>query len=246
MSLIDKLKSLPKKELDEIAQDCYIDIKRKTKQDILKELIPLFEEYEKETTKYKKIEQLGSKGKEGKVFLVKDSKDNKYAMKEFAKTKSGKNLEKEAIFLKKASEFGISPKLIDYDYRYNNYIVMEKLDKNLFDYIKENKGKMSIKVQKQMINILKMLDKIRIFHADPNPLNFMFDSSGKMYIIDFGFAKAIDDKLEDQHGTRHLNMKYMPLGFLLKMSDFVDPTTFTEIMKHVSDEDKKRIACLNK
>ena len=245
MSVSDRLKDLSKADLDDIARDCDINPKGMTKPEILKQLIPLFKEYEAEKARYTKIQQLGSKGKEGTVFLVKDSKNKTYAMKEFAKTKSSKNIEKEAILLKKASEFGLSPRMIAYD-TVHNYIVMEKMEKSLFDHIKETKGKLSVKIQKEMINIFKKLDKIQIFHADPSPLNFMFDREGGLKIIDFGFAKPIDESLEKQHGTRDVNMKYMPLGFILKMSDFVDPSSFTELLKHVSEEDKKRIPLLNK
>ncbi len=244
MDVIEALRDMSKKELDEIAKTCDINTKGMTKQQVIDSITKAIKQELEARQKYTKIEQLGKKGKEGTVFHVKDKKKNSYAMKEFSKTKSEKNLEREAIFLKKASEFGISPQMHDYDVVYN-YIIMEKLDKNLFDHMKESKGKLSVKLQKDMIKIFKTLDKISIFHADPNPLNFMFDSKGDLKIIDFGFAKVIDDKLIKEHGSTP-NMKYMPMGFILKMADFVQPSTFTELLKHVSDEDKARLNLLNK
>ena len=71
---------------------------------------------------------------------------------------------------------------------------MDKLDKNLFDILKENKGKLSLKTQKRMIEIFKKLDEIGVYHGDPNPLNFM-EKDGELYIIDFGFGSKIDEKL---------------------------------------------------
>ncbi len=243
MEAIKVLPMLSKQQLDELAHDCEINTKGLSRSDIISRLSKLFKEQEERQTKYTRIEQLGKKGKEGTVFLVKDKKGNQYAMKVFSKSKSEKNLEREAILLKKASEFKISPSMIDYNLD-DNYIIMEKLEKSLFDHIKDNKGKLSSKTQKDMIKIFKTLDKIQIFHADPNPLNFMFDSKGDLKIIDFGFSKAIDDKLTKEHGTKDVNMKFMPLGFILKMSQFVPPTTFTELLKHVSDEDKRKIGIL--
>lgn len=244
MDIIEALHDMSKKKLDEIARTCDIDTKNQTRQQIVDAITKVFKAELESRDKYTKIEQLGKTGKEGTVYHVKDKKRKEYAMKEFSRKKSDRNIEKEAIFLKKASEFGIAPQMYDFDV-VHNYIVMEKLEKSLFDHMKESKGKLSTKIQKDMIKIFKTLDKIRIFHADPNPLNFMFDSKGNLKIIDFGFAKAIDDKLIKDHGSEP-NMKYMPIGFIMKMSDFVPPSTFTELLKHVSDEDKAHLGILNK
>ena len=69
-------------------------------------------EYDKQSTeKYKKISQLGVKGKEGTTFLVKNKRGKQFAMKTFSSKKSINNLEKEITHLKKAYKSGISPKL---------------------------------------------------------------------------------------------------------------------------------------
>ncbi len=243
---MDAISALPKlnaKQLDELARDCDILTKGLSRSEIIAKLTALFKQQIPDS-KYTRLEQLGKKGKEGTVFLVKDKRGKKHAMKVFSKSKSEKNLEREAILLKKASEFKISPSMLDYNLS-DNYIVMEKLEKSLFDYIKENKGKLSSKIQNEMINIFKTLDKIKVFHADPNPLNFMFDSKGDLKIIDFGFAKPIDDKMTREHGTENVNMKFMPLGFILKMSQFVPATSFTVLLKYVSAEDKEKIGIIN-
>ena len=58
------------------------------------------------------------------------------------------------------------------------------------------------------------LDKINIFHGDPNPANFMI-KDGKLYIIDYGFAKIIDKKLYKKLRTNTPNNKFMILGFII-------------------------------
>ncbi len=187
--------------------------------------------------KYQRLEQLGEKGKEGTVYLVQTDAGEQFAMKQFAKTKSEKTLAKEAALLGKAAEFGIAPKMIEYDTN-NNFIVMEKLDRSLFEIMRDNGGKLNKGLQREMINIFKVLDRIQIFHADPSPLNFMVDANGKLKIIDFGFAKPIDIKMEREQGTKEVNMKFMPFGFILKMKEFVEPATFPVLLMYVSEQER--------
>ncbi len=236
---MSKLNSLPKEDIVKMAELCHLDTTRSTAH-LVKELTTIFKQVEEKKNRYTRISQLGAKGKEGTVFLVANRTGAQYAMKTFASTKSDRNLEKEAVLLGKAAEFHISPPLIEYDL-HDNFIVMEKLEGNLFDYLRDHKGKMPTRMQKEMIDIFKTLDRIQIFHADPNPLNFMFDAKGKLKIIDFGFAKAIDDKLAREHDTREVNMRFMPLGFLLKMRDLVPPTNFPYLLKHVAEEDQVHV-----
>ena len=106
---------------------------------------------------------------------------------------------------------------------------MDKLNKNLFDVLKENKGHLSDYLQTEIIRIIMTLDNIKIFHGDPNPLNFMLDSNDKLYIIDYGFGKKIDDKLVKKHGTHNINMKFMILGLVLKLRDIFKPNIFGNI-----------------
>ena len=40
-----------------------------------------------------------------------------------------------------------------------------------------------------------------------------------MYIIDFGFAKPIDDKLVKKYETNSPNIKFMILGLMLKLKE---------------------------
>ncbi len=234
-----KLKLLPRSNLQELARMVGID-PTKPATDLSRELEKVFRGVEQKRSKWTRVRQLGEKGKEGTVFLVTDSKGKEYAMKTFSSTKSDRNLEREAALLGKAAEFGIAPALIEYDTG-ENYIVMEKLETSLFDYMKAHGGKLPNAMQQELIRLFKKLDTIEIFHADPSPLNFMLDKEGKIRAIDFGFAKHIDDKVIKEHGTSRVNMKFMPVGFILKMRGLVEPSSLGTLMRYVSPEDRARL-----
>ena len=167
--------------------------------------------------KYTILGQLGSSGKEGTTFLVKNKRGEEYAMKMFPKQKSAAMLLKEAAFQKQAACHGLAPQVKDVD-EDNKYIVMEKLDKNLFDIVKKNNGEIPDTVQKKIINIIKKMDGTGVFHGDPNPANFMLKGN-TMYMIDYGFAKDIDDRLIKKYETDTPNTKFMILGLILKLKD---------------------------
>ena len=90
---------------------------------------------------------------------------------------------------------------------------MEKLDIHLIDLIKEQNGDLKIYQQKDILNIYKKLDKAKVFHADSNILNYMYDKDKKLYIIDFGMSKYIDEKLIKKLGTEEPNINLMTLGW---------------------------------
>jgi tRNA A-37 threonylcarbamoyl transferase component Bud32 len=167
--------------------------------------------------KYNIIEQLGSVGKEGTTFLVEDINGEQYAMKTFSKQKSNKNLLNESEYQKQVASYGIAPN-IKYVDETNKYIVMEKLDKNLFDIIKKHNGEIPETIQRKIIKLIKKMDETGIFHGDPNPANFMMKGNN-MYMIDFGFARKIDDKLIRKYETNQPNQKFMILGLILKLKE---------------------------
>lgn len=188
---------------------------------------------------YKKYEQLGNIGKEGITYLVKDENGNEYAMKTFKKTKSSSRIENEAELQKKASIYEISPKIIDVNLE-EKYIVMEKLDKHLFDVMKKQNGNLTKLQQQQIIKIYKNLDKSGVFHGDSNILNYMFKDK-KLYMIDFGMSKCIDDNLIKKVGTKNPNLDLMTLGFILKLKELKCPeSSYSYLMTHVSDLDKAK------
>jgi len=238
----DDLKKIKYDDLKNIAKDMDIKIP-KSKDELIDSMIKCFEEYEKykknKIDKYKKIKQLGEKGKEGVTYLVKTSKGKEYAMKTFKKNKSSSKLKKEAKLQEMASEQGISPKIVEID-TVSKYIVMERLDTHLLDVIKKQKKDITKSQQKQIISIFKGLDKAKVFHGDSNILNYMFKDK-KLYIIDFGMSKEIDDKLIKKLGTDTPNLHLMNLGFILKLKELEClESSYSHLLTYVTDTEKEK------
>lgn len=189
--------------------------------------------------KYEIIKQLGKEGKDGITYLVKDKKGNEYALKKFKDNKFPNSIKKEVELQKLASKEGICPKIIDFDTTGCKYIVMEKLDDHLTDKITSNKGVISKRDQKQLISIFKKLDKAGVFHADSNALNYMF-KGGKLYIIDFGMSKRIDDNLLKELNTKQPNMDLMLLGFILKLKERNCPEKSYSVLLDYLDREIRR------
>ena len=234
------LKKIKYDELKNIAKDMDFKIP-KTKDQLIDMMIECFTEYEKykkqKIDKYEKIKQLGEKGKEGLTYLVKTEKGYEYAMKTFKKNKSSTKLREEARLQEMAYECGISPKVIEID-TVSKYIVMDLLDKHLADVIQKQKGDMTKLQQKQIINIFKGLDKAKVFHADSNILNYMFKNK-KLFIIDFGMSKEIDDKLIKKLGTNTPNIDLMNLGFILKLKELnCVESSYSHLLTYVSETEK--------
>lgn len=238
----DDLKKIKYDDLKNIAKDMDIEIP-KSKEKLIDSMIKCFQEYEKykkkKIDKYEKIKQLGEKGKEGTTYLVKTSKGKEYAMKTFKKTKSSLKLKKEAKLQEMASEYGIAPKVIEID-TVSKYIVMERLDTHLLDIVKKQNRDITKSQQKQIINIFKGLDKAKVFHGDSNILNYMYKDK-KLYIIDFGMSKEIDDKLVKKLGTETPNIDLMNLGFILKLKELQCPeSSYSHLLTYVSDTEKEK------
>lgn len=177
-------------------------------------------------------------GKDGKTYSKKVKGTPTTAVKQFRKTKSPVKITSEAEFQKMASDRGISPKIIRYDLD-GKKIEMEKLDRTLYDILKATNGKLTQKYQRRIIEIFKVLDELKIFHADPNVLNFM-EKDKQLYIIDFGFAKKITPRLASKHGTEKLNMEFMPVGLYIKLKQLCPAGEF-DIIKQAIPEGKKYI-----
>jgi serine/threonine protein kinase len=180
---------------------------------------------------YTYLRQLGMEGKDGRTFLALDDQNNEVAIKIFRKTKSSSSIDREVKLQQIAASHGLSPKVIEYNSD-GKYIVMEKLDVNLFDCFKQQHGQLTLKQQKSIIRLFKKLDTCKVFHGDPNPLNFMM-KNGSWYIIDFGFAKPINERTIIRYGTTP-NITYMPLGFLLKLRKVYDKTTLEYIVQYTN------------
>jgi serine/threonine-protein kinase len=198
-----------------------------------------YEKYKKNTIdKYEKIEKLGT-GKEGTTYLVKCTDGREYAMKCFKSNKSSAKMRLEVELQTLASYAGISPKIYEMD-TVSKYIVMRRMDHHLYENIKKNNGLLKLNEQKQIVNILKKLDDIKVFHADSNILNYMYYDK-KLYIIDFGMSKHIDEKLTKKLGTSTPNIDYGVLGLILKLKELnCPPNSYEHFLKFVSEDNKKK------
>lgn len=205
----------------------------------------IYTEYKKQKLdRYTRIKRIGTKGKEGITYEVKDCvTGNIYAMKTFKKTKSPVTLKTEYKLQKRAARLGVSPKPHDYD-EVSKYIVMDKLDSHLLHYLNDHKGQLYKYQQKRIIEIFKRLDEAKVFHGDANLTNYMMKDK-EIYIIDFGFAKEINDRLLKKLNTQTPNLEYMTLGFVLKLKDFNCPvTSYKYFLKFISDENKAKFGLL--
>jgi predicted Ser/Thr protein kinase len=209
--------SLP--ELKKMALDMDLQMRR-SKGEMIKDITEAFKEYEEykreKIDKYKRCEQLGDKGKEGTTFLVKDRNGREFAMKTFRREKSSLTLKREFLLQKKASRKNITPRVYDYD-TVSKYIVMEKMDRHLYDEIKK-KGLLSKKYQERILEIFDKLDEVGVFHGDANILNYMI-KDGEVYIIDFGFSKEITPRVLKKLETSRPNYHLMTIGLILKLKE---------------------------
>jgi len=214
---------------------------RRSKIELIKEISQAFKEYETykkdKLDRYTRIRLLGN-GKEGTTYLV-ETNGKEYAMKTFRKQKSSNTLRKEAELQNMAAEMGVSPRVVDVD-TVSKYIVMEKLDRHLYDVLKKNKGIMSQNIQKQIITIFRKLDTAGVFHGDANLLNYMFKAR-QLYVIDFGMAKEITNRLVSKLGTHTPNLHIMTLGLVLKLKEIGAPqTSYSYLVKYLSEEQRSQ------
>jgi hypothetical protein len=63
----------------------------------------------------------------------------------------------------------------------------------------------------------------------------------KLYIIDFGMSKEIDDKLIKKLGTDTPNLHLMNLGFILKLKELQClESSYSHLLTYVSDTEKEK------
>ena len=239
----EELKKLNYNDLKKIAESIGIYPPHKKKAELIESISACFKEYEmykkEKIDKYTKIKQLGNEGKEGVTYLVKDINGNQYAMKTFKKTKSSDKLKLEADLQQQAAVLGIAPKVIEID-TVSKYIVMEKLDKHLVDVMKVQNGDLTVEQQKDIIDIFNKLDQANVFQGDSNILNYMYKKK-KLYIIDFGMGKFIDEKLKKKLSTKTPNLTIMNLGFIIKLKELNCPeSSYSYLITQVSDDDRSK------
>lgn len=233
------LKQTSFENLKKMAKDMGLNSHR-SKEGYIKDIKKGFEEYEKykenKIDKYSRIRQLGNKGKEGITYLVSDKNNREFAMKTFRKTKSSNTLKNEYILQKKAASVGIAPRVVEYD-SISKYIVMEMMDCHLVEILGKNKARLSRSYQYQILDIFEKLDEVKVFHGDSNILNYMI-KNGRVYIIDFGFSREINDRLVKKLGTSTPNTNIMTLGLILKLKELnCDPFSWKYLIKKLSKKE---------
>ena len=145
----------------------------------------------------------GKKGKEGTTFLATDpANGHRYAIKLFKKKKSGKKIELEAELQRMAAEQGVAPVVWGVSTT-ENFIIMDALQETIVQKAQREKWKSLPYEYKAMLYALCVrLDKAGVVQNDGNPLNLMLDSRGRLYIIDYGFAKKISAKIKRDRGSQ--------------------------------------------
>ncbi len=175
----------------------------------------------------------GKKGLEGTTFVATDPvTDHRYAIKLFSQTKSAAKLELEAEIQSKAAEVGVAPRVY-YHSATEKFIIMDALVETIVEKGRREKWtKTPYDYQAMIYALCIRLDKARVIQNDGNPLNLMVDKRGRLYIIDYGFAKEITPAVLKKRGSqpnvnltlwhfaRHLK-HYKPLG-LNDLNDIVD------------------------
>tara|TARA_B100002019_G_C21118679_1_gene522199 strand:- start:54 stop:788 length:735 start_codon:yes stop_codon:yes gene_type:complete len=240
MSNINKIKEylidLDIDEIKDISSQLDLNTQDLDKYNLIKLILKRFKSLEKKNSRYNKIKQLGNVGKEGTTYLVENEDKHLYAMKQFKSTKSSTNIEKEAELQKIAANYDLSPRIYEVNLE-QKFIVMEKLDINLCQILKQNNGELTDNIQLHIINIINKLDDIGVFHGDPNPSNFMIHN-GKVYIIDFGFSKKIDSQLIEKY-TDKPNKNFMVLGLVLKLREMFGTRKYDIFEKYLPEDQKK-------
>lgn len=114
-----------------------------------------------------------------------------------------KEWENEVSMQKKASEIGVAMPIVDSYHNDNMYavIIMYRLEETLLDRINyllrdpiKNKEDIFIYYSKFIELHMKLIDN-NISHFDAHLANAMFDNDNDLFLIDFGKAKKIHDKV---------------------------------------------------
>ena len=153
-------------------------------------------------------EQLGEDGKDGKTYLVtlkkaysgekyKLKRNTRIAIKTFKPKKSIAKIKKEIEFQNKAAKAGVSIPVYDANMteKYIAMPVLHSLPAKVYHKLPEE-------IEYQLCALMVRLDNINVLHGDMNALNVMTDTNGRVYMIDFGFAKSITKTIRSKHGQQ--------------------------------------------
>lgn len=146
----------------------------------------------------------GQKGRTGTTFIATGRSGAEYAIKLFKADRSSNSLKKEADCQEKAAAYGVSPHILAINTK-DKFIIMEKMKETIVDYMTRehpDRGNriLSTEYQERIIEICERLDQAGVVQNDGNPLNLMLDDTGKLFVIDYGFAKVITKAVTKKRG----------------------------------------------
>lgn len=176
----------------------------------------------------------------GKIFFAKNkSNEDNVAIK--IEEKENSLLRNEANIYKYLDKNNNIPSLRMYlsDEKYN-YLVIDLLGISLKEfknnYLESNKNldtKIICNIANQMINIIEFVHNKGIVHRDIKPDNFMFDENKKkLYLIDFGFAKKIINKISFRKKETHISER--------KINNIIGSPNYISINVHKLNEPSRR------
>ena len=177
----------------------------------------------------------GKKGKEGTTFLAEEGEE-KYAVKLFKSTKSKAKLVLEADLQNLAARYGVAP-VVHYVSEKQKFIVMDALSQTIVDKGKrENWTKLPEAYAAQLYALCKRLDAAGVVQNDGNPLNLMLDGNGRLYIIDYGFAKKITAAVKKKRGSQpNVNLTLWHFARQLRHYRFENDLTERIVEKYMKD-----------
>lgn len=208
--------SIPK-NIRNRARELNITVRSHDTTDTLNKKIDVKTERIKQLSMYHLENQLGYTGRDGKTILAINPNGEYVAIKLFKLLKSVSSIRREVDLQRIASGYRIAPKIYMFSLT-GKFIVMKRLKETLFQRFIDQ-GRILLDFQeKELLYLFKRLDQAKIFHGDPNLLNFMYDNNNRLHVIDYGFAKPINQETISKYGPRP-NIKYMTAGILVKTSE---------------------------
>ena len=232
-----KLDKLTYAELRDMAIQMDLRVRR-SKVGLIEEISEAFREYEEykheKIDKYKK-EQIATKSKNSTIYLVSTTNGTKHVMKVFRKHKSSTSLLKEIELQMLAIAERASPTILETDTVFK-YVVMDRMERNLGDILKEQNGTLSRTQQKQIIHLYKKLDSAKVFHGDSSISNYMYIGT-KLRIIDFSNAKHINKLLIKKLGTKTPNLHLMTFDLVSRLKKMnLHRTSYEYLCKYLTEE----------
>ena len=147
----------------------------------------------------------GKAGAQGTTFIAAGPSGREYAIKMFKPDKSVNVINREYNLQDKAADKGVAPAVYAKNTN-QKYIIMQKMKETIVDYKTRKVGDEQLvlprSMQAQLYALCVRLDAAKVVQNDGNPLNLMLDDSGRLYIIDYGLAKHIDEKILKKRGPQ--------------------------------------------